>query len=146
MPWFFVLTDISTSSSSIPMKVAASIKAATTEADLCFYMQGNRYVLWNFQNIFPSPKTGKCTGTVEFRGGNQFLNTTGTLAWVAFVMGFITLAIEEDLINKFTIFTTSEDPKFQARIESWWKRIRSSAKASKLSRYLPSEYTAMHTR
>ncbi|EKJ68111.1 hypothetical protein NXS19_005454 [Fusarium pseudograminearum] len=128
------------------MKVAAAIRAATSEMDLCYYMQGNRYVLWNFQNIFPSPKTGKCTGTVEFRGGNQFLNTTGTLAWVAFVMGFITLAIEEDLISKFTLFTTSEDPKFQARIESWWKRIRSSAKASKLSRYLPSEYTSMHTR
>jgi hypothetical protein len=81
------------------MKVAASIKAATSEIDLCYYMQGNRYVLWNFQNIFPSPKTGKCTGTVEFRGGNQFLNTTGTLAWVAFVMGFITLAIEEVSLN-----------------------------------------------
>lgn len=81
------------------MKVAAAIKAATSEMDLCCYMQGNRYVLWNFQNIFPSPKTGKCTGTVEFRGGNQFLNTTGTLAWVAFVMGFITLAIEEVSFN-----------------------------------------------
>ena len=63
--------------------------------DLYFYMQGNRYVLWNFQNIFPHPKTGRCTGTVEFRGGNQFLNTRGTLAWVAFVLGFITLALQE---------------------------------------------------
>jgi hypothetical protein len=82
-------------SKSTLIRVAASIKAATSEMDLCYYMQGNRYVLWNFQNIFPSAKTGKCTGTVEFRGGNQFLSTNGTLAWVAFVMGFITLALEE---------------------------------------------------
>lgn len=77
------------------LQVASEIKSTTSEGDLCYYMQGNRYVLWNFQNIFPNPKTGKCTGTVEFRGGNQFLSTKGTLAWVAFVMGFITLALEE---------------------------------------------------
>lgn len=76
-------------------KVATEIKAKGSETELYFYMQGNRYVLWNFQNIFPNPKTGKCTGTVEFRGGNQFLSTKGTLAWVAFVLGFITLAIQE---------------------------------------------------
>lgn len=76
-------------------RVADEIRALPAEADLYLYMQGNRYVLWNFQNIFPSPKTGRCTGTVEFRGGNQFLNTRGTLAWVAFVLGFITLALKE---------------------------------------------------
>lgn len=76
-------------------QVAADIKSKTTKTDLYFYMQGNRYVLWNFQNIFPHPKTGRCTGTIEFRGGNQFLNTKGTLAWVAFVLGFITLALQE---------------------------------------------------
>lgn len=76
-------------------QVAAEIRGLSSETDLYMYMQGNRYVLWNFQNIFPHPKTGRCTGTVEFRGGNQFLNTKGTLAWVAFVLGFITLAIKE---------------------------------------------------
>lgn len=81
--------------SSTLMRVAQEIQAKNSEAELYFYMQGNRYVLWNFQNIFPNPKTGRCTGTVEFRGGNQFLNTNGTLGWVAFVLGFITLAIQE---------------------------------------------------
>lgn len=76
-------------------RVAADIKSRTSETELWMYMQGNRYVLWNFQNIFPNPKTGRCTGTVEFRGGNQFLSTKGTLAWVAFVLGFITLALQE---------------------------------------------------
>lgn len=76
-------------------RVAAEIKSQPNETELYFYMQGNRYVLWNFQNIFPNPRTGRCTGTVEFRGGNQFLNTKGTLAWVAFVLGFITLAMQE---------------------------------------------------
>lgn len=76
-------------------KAAAEIKACKSEASLCAYMQGSRYVLWNFANIFPNPKTGRCTGTVEFRGGSQFLGTKGTLAWVAFVLGFMTLSIKE---------------------------------------------------
>lgn len=76
-------------------QVALEIDGKRNKSDLCFYMQGNRYVLWNFQNIVPHPKTGRCTGTVEFRGGNQFLGTKGTLAWVAFVLGFITLALKE---------------------------------------------------
>ncbi|KAF4984269.1 hypothetical protein FZEAL_481 [Fusarium zealandicum] len=128
------------------LKAAVEIRATTSEAELCSYMQGNRYVLWNFQNIFPSPKTGKCTGTVEFRGGNQFLSTKGTLAWVAFVLGFITLAIQEDLLHNFTSYTSPSDPKFQARLKSWWKRVRKAAKKSKLGRHLPEEYIAMHTR
>lgn len=82
-------------SSTALLLVAQEIKRRKTETELYFYMQGDRYVLWNFQNIFPNPKTGRCTGTVEFRGGNQFLSTKGTLAWVAFVIGFITLAIQE---------------------------------------------------
>ena len=68
-------------------QVAADIRAVPNEMELYLYMQGSRYVLWNFQNIFPNPKTGRCTGTVEFRGGNQFLGTKGTLAWVAFGLG-----------------------------------------------------------
>lgn len=75
--------------------VAQEIRSKPNEMELYFYMQGNRYVLWNFQNIFPNPKTGRSTGTVEFRGGNQFLSTKGTLAWVAFVLGFVTLALQE---------------------------------------------------
>ncbi|EFZ03778.2 swim zinc finger domain protein [Metarhizium robertsii ARSEF 23] len=82
-------------STSSLKQVASEIKALRSETDIYMYMQGNRYVLWNFQNIFPHPKTGRCTGTVEFRGGNQFLGTKGTLAWVAFVLGFITLATKE---------------------------------------------------
>lgn len=77
------------------LRVAAEIRSRPDETGLYLYMQCNRYVLWNFQNTFPNPKTGRCTGTVEFRGGTQFLNTRGTLAWVAFVLGFITLALKE---------------------------------------------------
>jgi hypothetical protein len=129
-------------------KIAAEIKSKTNETELWFYMQGNRYVLWNFQNIFPNPKTGRCTGTVEFRGGNQFLSTKGTLAWVAFVLGFITLASQEDLLNKFTAgaFVDADDEKFGKNVEEWWKRIRRAARKSRLSRYLPEEHTKMKSR
>ncbi|KAF7553012.1 hypothetical protein G7046_g7228 [Stylonectria norvegica] len=126
--------------------VAAEIRAIKTATELYFYMQGDRYVLWNFQNVFPNPKTGRCTGTVEFRGGNQFLNTKGTLAWVAFVLGFITLAIQEDLLSTFSSYVPPTDASFEPRIEEWWKRIRRAAKKSKMGRHLPEEYSRMKTR
>ncbi|KFA47850.1 hypothetical protein S40293_06409 [Stachybotrys chartarum IBT 40293] len=128
------------------LQVAADIKSKTTETDLYFYMQGNRYVLWNFQNIFPNPRTGRCTGTVEFRGGNQFLNSKGTLAWVAFVLGFITLALQEDLLHKFSNYTSPTDPGYEAALEEWWKRLRRAAKKSRMRRYLPEDYRKMQTR
>ncbi|KJZ74833.1 hypothetical protein HIM_05742 [Hirsutella minnesotensis 3608] len=127
-------------------RVAAEIRALPDEVELYFYMQGNRYVLWNFQNIFPNPKTGRCSGTVEFRGGNQFLSTKGTLAWVAFVLGFITLALKEDLINNFKSYVSPSEPNFPHRLDEWWTRLRRAAKKSKMSRHLPDDYTKMRTR
>ncbi|EXV02155.1 amidoligase domain protein [Metarhizium robertsii] len=133
-------------STSSLKQVASEIKALRSETDIYMYMQGNRYVLWNFQNIFPHPKTGRCTGTVEFRGGNQFLGTKGTLAWVAFVLGFITLATKENLIKRFTEYIPPSDPRYVKRLEEWWVRIRKAARKSKLSRHLPDDYKRMRTR
>ncbi|RDA91187.1 hypothetical protein CP533_4811 [Ophiocordyceps camponoti-saundersi (nom. inval.)] len=127
-------------------RVAAGIRACVDETALYMYMQGNRYVLWNFQNIFPHPRTGRCSGTVEFRGGNQFLNTRGTLAWVAFVLGFITLAIKENLLEKLKTIVSPDEPNFPHRLAEWWTRIRRAAKKSKMSRHLPDEYWQMRTR
>lgn len=149
-------------------RVAAEIRGRTSETELYFYMQGNRYVLWNFQNIFPNPKTGRCTGTVEFRGGNQFLSTKGTLAWVAFVLGFVTLALQEvsqllltlinmlsgvlisvqDLLNKFTSssYTPHSDARYIAALEDWWKKIRKASRKSRMSRHLPDQYAKMRSR
>ncbi|RCI08588.1 hypothetical protein L249_4695 [Ophiocordyceps polyrhachis-furcata BCC 54312] len=129
-------------------RVAAGIRACVDETALYMYMQGNRYVLWNFQNIFPHPRTGRCSGTVEFRGGNQFLNTRGTLAWVAFVLGFITLAIKENLLHNLTtvIVVSPHEPNFPHRLAEWWTRIRRAAKKSKMQRHLPDEYWQMRTR
>ncbi len=75
--------------------VADQIRLAASETQLARFMQADRYVLWNFANTHPDPRTGKCSGTIEFRGGSQFCNTTGTLSWVAFVVGFITLVLTE---------------------------------------------------
>ncbi|PFH56506.1 hypothetical protein XA68_16415 [Ophiocordyceps unilateralis] len=135
-----------TRSVAVLQRVAADIRACLDELALYMYMQGNRYVLWNFQNIFPNPKTGRCSGTVEFRGGNQFLNTRGTLAWVAFVLGFVTLAIKENLLENFKTYVSPDEPNFPHRLAEWWTRIRRAAKKSKMSRYLPDEYSQMRTR
>ncbi|KAJ6443833.1 3-methylcrotonyl-CoA carboxylase subunit alpha [Purpureocillium lavendulum] len=127
-------------------RVADEVRALPGEAELYLYMQGSRYVLWNFQNIVPHPKTGRCTGTVEFRGGNQFLNTRGTLAWVAFVLGFITLALKEDLLENFTTYVSPEEPNFPHRLAEWWVRLRRAAKKSRMSRHLPDDWTKMKYR
>ncbi|PNP44934.1 hypothetical protein TGAM01_v206373 [Trichoderma gamsii] len=133
-------------SSGALRKVAAEIKSKTKKADLCHYMQGNRYVLWNFQNIYPRRKAKRCTGTIEFRGGNQFLNTKGTLAWVAFVLGFVTLAKEEDLLNNYYSYVPPTDPSWPHRAKEWWKRIRQAAKQSRMGRHLPDTYAEMQTK
>lgn len=127
-------------------QVAAEIRRLPSEADMCAYMQGDRYVLWNFQNIFPHPRMGRCTGTVEFRGGNQFLNTRGTLAWVAFVLAFITLALDENLLKRFSEYTHPADPKYTERLEKWWTKIGRAAKKSKMARHLPDDYRKMMSR
>jgi hypothetical protein len=75
--------------------VAQAILATTSERELCLFMQADRYVLWNFRNVYSTDPRRSCTGTAEFRGAAQFLSTAGTVSWVAFVLGFITLALEE---------------------------------------------------
>ena len=62
---------------------------------LISYMQNDRYVLWNFQNIYPRDGSVACSHTLEFRGASQFLNTQTTLRWIAFAVAFINLALEE---------------------------------------------------
>ncbi|KAF4595199.1 swim zinc finger domain-containing protein [Ophiocordyceps camponoti-floridani] len=128
-------------------RVAADVKACLDEKELCMYMQSSRYVLWNFQNIFPH--NGRSTGTIEFRGGNQFLDTRGTLAWVAFVIGFVTLAMTENLIDApktYYLYVSPDDPSFLQRLNEWWTRIRRAAKQSKVSRHLPDDPSQMQTR
>lgn len=109
-------------------RVASDIKSRADERELYFYMQGSRYVLWNFQNTFPHPKTGRCTGTVEFRGGNQFLSTNGTLAWVAFVLGFITLALQE-------VSMAYQPPRCIMTSRTYWLLISRNRTFSRTSRH-----------
>lgn len=138
-------------------QVSSTIKAITTGRDLYNYMQGrSRYVLWNFQNIFPHPTTGRCSGTVEFRGGSQFLNTSGTLRWLAFVLAFISLALEEvcsTFVQSSALANSSQDllrtnnVTYQSpsaeNIKSWWKKVRQSAKTLKMMRHLPEDHKKM---
>lgn len=64
-----------------------------TSEELCTFMQGvqngNRRVLWNFDNVSDR------TGTIEFRGGPGLHDKRETIRWILFAVGFILLAIEE---------------------------------------------------
>lgn len=47
-------------------------------------MQGNRYVLWNFDNVAQDK-----SGTIEFRGGRFLRGEVRTKRWMAFTVAFI---------------------------------------------------------
>jgi hypothetical protein len=92
-------------------RVRDAIRNSSGAEKLAGFMQASsRYVCWNFHNTFPTvDRSGRTrhSGTVEFRGGSQFLNTKGTLAWVAFVLGFITLALEEVCCSRSNVSAPS---------------------------------------
>ncbi|KAK0667840.1 hypothetical protein QBC41DRAFT_303943 [Cercophora samala] len=90
-----------------------------------------------FANVHSTDDTH--SGTVEFRGGSQFRTATGTFAWVAFVLSFVTLSLHENLIDNVPMWKQRTDTSMNA----WWGRIRESAKKSKLSRSLPEDYRSM---
>ena len=52
----------------------------------------------------------------------------------------------QDLLSNFKGHVSPQDPNFETRLEEWWKRIRSAAKKSNLSRYLPEDYKKMQTK
>jgi len=124
--------------------VNAAIKNIASERDLCLFMQRDRYVLWNFQNTFPQ-NNGRCSGTLEFRGGSQFLTARGSLRWIAFVVAFITLALEENLLNVNTtvLHVPKSSDNFNRKLTSWWNKIRQSAGRLSLGQHLPDDYTKM---
>jgi hypothetical protein len=82
-------------STTVLRMAQAQILGTRSLSSLHKYMQANRYVLWNFQNICVQRAGESCSGTIEFRGGNQFVNAKTTLKWIAFVVAFIHLALDE---------------------------------------------------
>lgn len=56
------------------------------------------------------------------------------------------LTVFQDLIHKPPSYVKPGDPNFEPRLQSWWAQLRKAAKKSKLGRYLPEDYTKMHTR
>lgn len=82
-------------SASVLRSVRSSLQGVSSAAGLLAYMQASRYVIWNFANICPREAGGSCSGTLEFRGGSQFLNMKTTLKWIAFVVAFIHMALDE---------------------------------------------------
>jgi hypothetical protein len=80
--------------SAAMMKIASEIRGKISMKGVCVYVQGgldsaHRTVLWNFQNLAHSKPT------VEFRGGRHMRGPVRTLRWIAFVIVFISLALDE---------------------------------------------------
>ena len=76
--------------------IANEIKALPDLDQLVVYMQGNcRRVLWNFQNLVRAKDGGQPIYTIEFRGGRHMRGPKRTLAWAAFAVTFVAMALNE---------------------------------------------------
>ena len=87
------------------LKTIANEIGAFTDLDLLVtYMQGDsRRVLWNFQNLVRAKDNGQPTYTIEFRGGRHMRGHRRTLAWAAFAVAFIAMALDEVSIQPHSI-------------------------------------------
>ncbi|KAM3073021.1 hypothetical protein ACMFMG_008739 [Clarireedia jacksonii] len=118
--------------------VASEIRGIRTRRKLCIFMQKTRNVLWNLERIYRN-SSGVYVGTIEFRGGSQFVSTRNTLSWVAFVLGFVNIALEADPLDSLSSYKLPSD----ADMVIWWSRIKGSIAQFPLSRYLPDTYQIM---
>ncbi|KAF2199493.1 hypothetical protein GQ43DRAFT_442437 [Delitschia confertaspora ATCC 74209] len=119
--------------------VGSALAALSTPGEILAFMQSKRYVLWNFQHVLTNS-----SGTVEFRGGNQFLGTNGTLRWIAFVVAFVNLALSENLIQTNNVtYVSPSSPAFAPYMNAWWEKMRQSAKQLKMMRHLPKDWKEM---
>ncbi|KAI1780348.1 putative amidoligase enzyme-domain-containing protein [Hypoxylon cercidicola] len=88
--------------------------------------RNDRYVLWNFSNIWAG------SGTVEFRGGRGLRGPVRTKRWISFVISFIDMCIDQG-------FGGFRRPT----IEQFWGEILSSAEINGVRHMLPSNWKAM---
>ena len=84
--------------------VRRRIQNIRSRKQLVKYMQDDeRYALWNFQNTLE----GK-SGTIEFRGGRHLRGKFRTKRWIAFVVSFISLALQDDWVRKTRVRRSDE--------------------------------------
>lgn len=76
--------------------VRRRIQNIRSRKQLVKYIQGDkRYALWNFQNTLEGE-----SGTIEFRGGRHLRGEFRTKRLIAFVVSFISLALQDDWVRK----------------------------------------------
>ncbi|KAI1116787.1 putative amidoligase enzyme-domain-containing protein [Nemania sp. NC0429] len=99
----------------------------------------DRYVLWNFDNILPGR-----SGSIEFRGGHGLRGPEATRTWVAFVVAFIHLCLEQDNYS-WRRFQNGYSPRqFQRHSMSrFWKDLIKAARFLNIRQHLPSDWSDM---
>ncbi|KAF3226248.1 hypothetical protein TWF106_000742 [Orbilia oligospora] len=118
--------------------IARDIKAVSSTESLIDYMQGeSRYVLWNFR-----PLANPRTGTIEFRGGRHLRGPNRTISWITFVVVFVMLALEEDLLHNRTTYTAVKNGK-RSEVQGFWDRFLSYAERLGVRNDLPDDFKMM---
>jgi hypothetical protein len=116
-----------------------------SERDIVHNMQGDRYVLWNFDNILKDKKT------IEFRGGRGVRGPNRTRWWIAFVVGFIHCLLTEVwhsfgvLERMLTRLQTDRLPieRTPENVDRLFNRIKQCANSCGIP-YLPESYRVLN--
>ena len=75
-----------------PGQAVAAFQAVQSRTQLRDLMQGGeRTVLWNFLNTVGHD----ASGTIEFRGGRHLRGRRRSCWWIAFVLAFVSMALED---------------------------------------------------
>jgi len=128
-------------SESAISQIASDIKRKTNRKGLCTYVQGgmdagHRSVLWNFQNLMNKK------GTIEFRGGRHMRGPRITLRWITFVIVFVLMALEENLLYSRQHYRVPHNST-AAEVQQFWEKFRRYADKYGVKRYLPAYFKAM---
>ncbi|KAF3182999.1 hypothetical protein TWF788_005801 [Orbilia oligospora] len=118
--------------------IARDIKEVLSTESLIDYMQGeSRYVLWNFKPL-ASPRTG----TIEFRGGRHLRGPNRTISWITFVVVFVMLALEEDLLHKRATYRAVKNGR-RSEVQRFWDKFLSYAERLGVRGDLPDDFETM---
>ncbi|KAF3128896.1 hypothetical protein TWF594_011225 [Orbilia oligospora] len=119
--------------------IARDIKALPSTKSLIDYMQGeSRYVLWNFK-----PLANPRTGTIEFRGGRHLRGPNRTISWITFVVVFVMLTLEEDLLHDERATYKAVKNGKRSEVQKFWDRFLSYAERLGVRDDLPDEFKMM---
>ncbi|PSN66392.1 hypothetical protein BS50DRAFT_589132 [Corynespora cassiicola Philippines] len=111
------------------------ITAMRTIDEVVDFMQDDRRMLWNFENL-TRRKSGRSSGTIEFRGGPALTGPQKTKRWVVFTVGAIQLVSDKNMVD----YGLPEE----SSIEDVYEEIRAAASEHNMGVWLPHSWKLLN--